>query len=129
MKAKRKTKAQLDQERAEREKQKAERERIKQQRDHEKAEMAARRREEAKRREWLKKQRSRPRSELPSAHAGELIYIHKRVLDGFMKQIGKRIEITSSQVIGGSGGTYVMEYTTKHGGRGTLELFDLGPMP
>lgn len=129
MKAKRKTKAQIEQERAEREKQKAERERIKQQRDREKEEKAAQRRENAKRLEWLRKQRSRPRMELPSAYPGESVHIHKRVLDGFMKQIGKQIEITSSQVIGGSGGMYVVEYTTKHGGRGTLELFDLGPMP
>jgi len=118
---KRKSKAQLEQERAEKE-------RIRQQKEREKLAKAAQQRAEAQRREWLRKERSRSRTEMPAQY-GEVIHVHKRVLDGFMKQVGRKIEIATSRVVGGTGGSYILEYTTKYGGRGKLELFDLGPMP
>lgn len=114
---KRKTKAQLEQERRERE-----------------ARWEARRlekdkRDDQKRTEAARRERSKPRTEMPSAYAGESIYVHKRVLDGFMKQFGKKLDLVSSRVVGGSGGKLVIQYTTKYGGSGVLELKDLGPMP
>lgn len=88
----------------------------------------AQKRKDALHREWLRKERSKPREEMPASY-GESIHVHKRILDGFMKQVGKKINIASSKVVGGVGGSYILEYTTRHGARGSLELFDLGPMP
>lgn len=117
----RKSKQQLEQERRDKELQRVDRER-------QQAEWAALKKVGAVRREWLRKERSKPRTEMPAEY-GEAIHVHKRVLDGFMKQVGRKIDITSSRVVGGAGGRYVLEYTTRHGGRGMVELNDLGPMP
>lgn len=87
-----------------------------------------RERKEKEYREWLRTEQSKPRTPL-TAQYGESINVHKRVYDGIMKQVGKKITISSSKVVGGEGGTYILEYTTTHGARGTLELFALGPMP
>lgn len=57
---------------------------------------------------------------------GDSIHIHKRILDGFLKQVGRKIDITSARVLEESRGMYVMEYTTRHGGKGTLQLNNIG---
>jgi hypothetical protein len=95
---------------------------------HDRDVLAEQRRHEAEHRAYLRQERSKPREEMPASY-DESIYVHKRILDGFMKQVGKKINIASSKVVGGAGGSYILEYTTRQGGRGTLELFDLGPMP
>lgn len=118
---KKKTKAQLQQERIEKQK-------LREQRESDKRSRDAQKRKDTLHREWLRKERSKPRDEMPASY-GESIHVHKRILDGFMKQVGKKIDIASSKVVGGAGGVYILEYTTRHGTRGTLELFDLGPMP
>lgn len=46
-----------------------------------------------------------------------------------MKQAGKKLNIDTFKAVGGIGGKLVIEYTTRYGGRGKLELNDLGPMP
>lgn len=125
---KRKSKAQLGRERIEREQKRAEAERRRKENERVKAAEDARKREETKRREWLRVQRSRPRTELPAMY-GETIHVHQRILDAFMKQMGKKLQLLSSRVVGGTGGRLVIEYETKYGGRGMLELNDLGPMP
>lgn len=53
----------------------------------------------------------------------------KRVFDAFFRQIGKKIELKSVRPLDDQGNSYVLEYTTKHGGRGKLELYGLGPTP
>lgn len=116
---KKKTKAELQQERIEKQ-------RIREQRAADKAVRAAQRTREAEHRAVLAEQRRR--EEMP-ANYGESIHVHKRILEGFMKQVGKKIDVSTSKVVGGAGGTYILAYTTRHGTRGTLELFDLGPMP
>lgn len=118
---KKKSKAQLQQERIEKQQ-------LREQRAREKVANDAQKHKDMLRREWLRKERSKPREEMPASY-GESIHVHKRILDGFMKQIGKKIDFASSKVVGGAGGSYILEYTTRHGTRGTLELFDLGPMP
>lgn len=124
----RRSKVEIERDRAERERLRIERWKQEEQREREKLAAQARKREEAKRREWIRKQRSRPRTQLPAEY-GESIFIHERILDGFMKQVGKKIEIESSRVEGGAGGKLIIHYTTRHGGRGALELNDLGTMP
>ncbi|NHN33518.1 hypothetical protein [Paenibacillus agricola] len=125
--AKRKTKDQITQEQAALVKKRFE----DKQRQNARAEEADRSRkrklEQSKHRERLRVQRSRPRMELPSQYAGEMIYVHKKIYDGFMKKKG--ITITSCKAVGGSGGKLVIEYDVFRGGHGTLELQDLGPMP
>lgn len=95
--------------------------------DKEQREKKARQKAEAERREWLQKERARPRLEIPAAHAGEVMYVHKRIYERFMKR--KDIQITSIRPVsnGGKNGLCI-EYETKSG-RGILELNDLGPMP
>lgn len=127
MKTKRKTKAQLEQERIEREQKREETWRRREEKEREKAAAEARKKAEAVLREWLRKQRSRPRVEVPSAYSGESIHVHRKIYDGFMKD--RKITITSFRAEGGSGGKLIMEYTTAAGGHGRLELQDLGPMP
>jgi len=80
-----------------------------------------------KHREWLRKHRSRPRMELPSAYSGESIHVHRKIYERFMKDRG--IQVSSFRVEGGMGGKLILGYTTKSGGHGKLELYDLGPMP
>lgn len=75
----------------------------------------------------LKKQRAIKRVELPSQYAGESIFVHKRVYDGFMKN--KTIFIQRMYPVGGSGGKFVIEYKSRAGKLGELELQDLGPTP
>lgn len=121
---KKRTNAQLDQERIKRQQLLLKRD----QERHDRAVLAEQRRHEAEYRAYLRKERSKPREEMPASY-GESIHVHKRVLEAFMKQVGKKIDIASSKVVGGAGGVYILEYTTRHGTRGSLELFDLGPMP
>lgn len=120
----RKTKAQIEQERIAKEQKRAETERKRQQKERE----LARKREEAERRKWLRIQRSRPRIEIPieipSDYPGESIHVHEKIYNKFMR--GKRISITSHRV---ERGKLILEYTTATGGRGIVELYDLGPMP
>lgn len=78
-------------------------------------------------REWLRTQRSRPRIEIPSEYPGESIFVHQKVHDKFTKNRG--IFITSYRVEGGTGGKLILEYTTAAGGKGSVELLDLGQMP
>lgn len=85
-------------------------------------------REEAERKARLRLERSRPRTVIPAQY-GESIHIHQKILDAFTKQFGKKINIESYKVIGGSGGHLLITYTTRFGGRGELVLNDLGPMP
>lgn len=79
---------------------------------------------EEERRQWLQKQ---PRAKIPISPYNEFIYVHKRIYDGFMKQAGKRIRIVSVETPRSAGGMLKIEYETRKGGRGTLELVDLGP--
>ncbi|MED1850324.1 hypothetical protein P4V33_01530 [Brevibacillus borstelensis] len=116
----RKTKAQIEQERIAKEQKRAEAERKRQQKERE----LAQKREEAERRKWLRIQRSRPRIEIPSDYPGETIHVHEKSYNKFMRD--KRISITSHRV---ERGKLILEYTTATGGRGTVELYDLGPMP
>jgi hypothetical protein len=67
------------------------------------------------------------RVELPSQYAGESIFVHKRIYDGFIKN--KTIFIQRMYPVGGSGGKFVIEYKSRAGKFGELELQDLGPMP
>lgn len=122
---KRKTKAEL--ERILREQKRAEMDRRRQEKERAKAAKQARLREEAKRREWLRAQRSRPRLEVPSEYRGETIYVHKKIYDRFLKR--RDITITRCYPKGGAGGSLIVEYRTNAGGRGVMELLDLGPMP
>jgi hypothetical protein len=120
MPTRRKTKQQLEQERAERERKLSEI-------DRKYAERLARLAEEAHHQKWLEKQ---PRTEMPAQYDETIhVHVHKRVLDAFMKKVGKKIDIESSRVVGGMGGKYVLEYRVRGGGSGRLELNDLGPMP
>ena len=66
-----------------------------------------------------------PRIQYPSEYAAESIYIHKKIFETFMK----KVRISRIRVIGGSGGKLVMEYSTRLGTTGVLELNDLGPLP
>lgn len=75
----------------------------------------------------LKKQRSIKRVEIPSQYASESIFVHKRIYEGFMKD--KSIFIQRMYPVGGSGGKLVIEYKSRAGKLGELELQDLGPMP
>lgn len=87
-------------------------------------------RKERARRQWLKEEkRRRPRTELPTVYEGESIHVHQRIYDGFMKQVGKKLVVISTSFKGGAGGKLIIHYETRYGGHGTLELFDLGPMP
>lgn len=74
--------------------------------------------------EQEKLRRSWPRLEFPSECAGESIYINRRIYEG----ITKKARIINFRVIGGSGGKLVIEYQSNiwGGGRGTLELLDIG---
>lgn len=117
----------------------AEKERLEKQRiqlERWEAQQAAAKAREAKARELkrqrelndlLKKQRSIKRVELPSQYAGESIFVHKRIYDGFMKN--KTIFIQRMYPVGGSGGKFVIEYKSRAGKLGELELQDLGPTP
>jgi len=125
--AKRKTKAQIEKERIAREQKRAEADQRRQEKERERAEKQKRQKAEAERREWLRTQRSRPRVEIPSEYPGETIHVHQKVYDRFMKN--KAIFITSYRVEGGTGGKLILKYTTAAGGKGSVELLDLGPMP
>lgn len=49
---------------------------------------------ELERKRYLREERlRRPRKELESEYLGETIQVHQRVYEGFMKQIGKKIEL------------------------------------
>ncbi|MBG9567548.1 hypothetical protein [Brevibacillus agri] len=115
-----KSKAQIEQERLAKELKWAEAERKRQQKERERA----RKREEAERRKRLRIERSRPRIEMPSEYPGETIYVHEKIYTKFMRD--KRISITSHRV---AQGKLILEYTTAAGGRGAVELCNLGPMP
>lgn len=65
-----------------------------------------------------------PRLEFPSEFAGELIYVSKRAFD----KVTKKIDILGIKSVGGSGGKVTINYRTKFS-TGTLELYDLGPLP
>lgn len=75
----------------------------------------------------LRKQRAIKRVEVPSQYAGESIFVHKRIYEGFMKD--KTIFIQRMFPVGGSGGKLIIEYKSSSGKLGELELQDLGPMP
>lgn len=123
----RKTKAQIEQERQAKEQRIDERLRLQQEKEQVEAAERIRKKREAEQREWLRKQRSRPRMELPSQYSGESIFVHQKIYEGYMKN--KKISILSCRVEGGTGGKLITEYTTQAGGRGRLELLDLGPVP
>ncbi|QRG66949.1 hypothetical protein [Brevibacillus choshinensis] len=125
--AKRRTKAQIEQERIAREQKRAEALRKWEEKEREKAEKLRRQKAEAKQREWLRTQRSRPRIEIPTSYPGESIFVHQKIHDKLMKDRG--IFITSYRVEGGTGGKLILEYTTAAGGKGSVELLDLGQMP
>lgn len=108
--------------------QRAERQRLKEQKERERLAKASEARKAAIRRDWLRKERSKPRIEIQALY-GESIYVHKRVYDGFMKLVGRKIRLDSMKVTGGSGSSLLINYYSVSGGRGTLELIDLGPMP
>jgi Na+-translocating ferredoxin:NAD+ oxidoreductase RnfC subunit len=126
---KRKSKAEIERERVELERKRREKEQLQDEKERLRKANEIRKRREAALKAELRKEQTRPRTELPSAYAGESIYVHKRILDGFMKLAGKKLEITKYKTVDGAGGKLIIEYTTRHGGRGTLELNDLGPMP
>lgn len=65
-----------------------------------------------------------PRLEVPSEFAGELIYVSKRTFD----KVTKKVDILGIKSVGGSGGKLKINYRTKFSS-GTLELYDLGPLP
>ncbi|WP_340397783.1 hypothetical protein NST50_05215 [Paenibacillus sp. FSL E2-0202] len=75
----------------------------------------------------LRKQRAIKRVEIPSQYVGESIFVHKRIYEGFMKD--KTITIQRMYPVGGSGGKLVIEFKSRAGKVGELELQDLGLMP
>lgn len=61
---------------------------------------------------------------IQSEYQGELIYISKKHYD----QILKKVMVTSSKPVGGSGGKVIIQYRSKNGvANGVLELYDIGP--
>ena len=64
------------------------------------------------------------RLEFPSEFAGEIIYVSKQT---FVK-LTKKVDILGIKSVGGSGGKVMINYRTRFSS-GTLELFDLGPLP
>ena len=64
------------------------------------------------------------RLEFPSEFAGQIIYVSKRTFD----KVTKKVIIVGIHSVGGSGGKVTINYRTKFS-TGTLELYDLGPLP
>jgi len=63
---------------------------------------------------------------IPSEYSGEMIHVAKKLYDSILK----KVHVTGVRPVGGAGGKVIIEYQPKRGGgRGVLELCDIGPAP